>query len=156
MTPWQKMWIQKRKSRRKWPGMAGRDEAVHWRECRRKSKWKRRMTNDQHGKIQPWTSCKIIQEIKEEQDQRVVRKLIFFVIRVFREEARPFLWAMLWLGFPSARTTAKQATVTSVSTQDIFSGTLRCWVARINLLSGGASPARSFLPRNQCNCQIVF
>lgn len=33
--------------------------------------------SDQHGKIQPWTTAKVFQEINKEQDQRVVRKLSF-------------------------------------------------------------------------------
>lgn len=108
------------------------------------------MAKSSHGQ-----APKVFQEIKEEQDQKVVRKLSFCHQSLQRRE-KDISLSNVTTGFSFCHTTAKKSAVTSVSTQDIFSGTLRWSGARINLLFGGASPASSFLSRNQCNCQIVF
>lgn len=68
------------------------------------------MAKSSHGPI-----AEAFQEINEEQDQRVVRKLIFCHQSLQRKGKD-----ISWLGFPLAHTTPKKAAVTSVSTQDII------------------------------------
>lgn len=80
--------------------------------------------NASHGQ-----DAEAFQETEEDSGEKMKS-----VVRAFREKGRTFLWGILWLRFPLAHTTHKEVGVThKVSIQDIFSGTLRCSVARSNL-----------------------
>lgn len=139
------MCIAKSMGRWEWPSMARWDEVVPWRRCRRKSKWKRRMTSDRDSKSQYRTRFR---SLSEGQGGGEWWENEVFLVRIFREMGQKFPRVILWFSFPLAHTTQRSSCYLGEYTRH-FSGIVRCSVARSNLLFKETSPANRFLSRKQ-------